>query len=225
MLPEKNGAEGSSYEQTLERSKKLKKQIIFILGAVVVLLVAMFLVIELVEFLIDRKQQRPDEEYHFYPTYEGNILENPSYLDLDRSIIYAENPDGYGYSTSITEENIETFDEYVVFLYNYLQTIIAGDEDAYNACFTSAYLNEHGTQEPFSPQMIYDMRIAFYGKEGSGDDLRITYQLDYRFHCNDGTFRRDVESDAIRPVYVVLVKDAEGNVQIDLLVLRYETKK
>ena len=113
----------------------------------------------------------------------------------------------------------------VLFLYDFLQMIIAGEEDAYNACFTDNYIDEYGTQAAFPPQMLYDMRIAFYSQEGSNEDLRITYQLDYRFYQNDGTFRRDVGSDAIRPVYVVLVKDTEGNIRIDLQVIRYETKQ
>ena len=220
-MPENH--EKKSYEELLNASKKMKKKILLVLGGIVALLLVLFLLVEGIGLLTTLLQEEPEGEYYFYPTYEGNIMENPEYLDLDRSVVYAENASGYGVSTSITEENREEFDEYVLFLYDYLQTIIAGDEEAYNACFTYDYLNEYGEQKSFSPQMLYDMRIALYGKEGSDADLRVTYQLDYCFYQNDGTFRRDVGSGASRPVYVVLVKDAAGNLRIDLLVVRYET--
>ena len=40
---------------------------------------------------------------------------------------------------------------------------------------------------------------------------RVTYRVDYMIRKNNGTFRRDVGSDAIRPQYVVLLVSPDGS--------------
>ena len=224
-MQDRDHGTGMSYEELLARSKKMKKRVITVVAAILAAMLLLFAAVWGLSVLLQKTKKPPQFDYEFYPTYEGDIMEYPAYLELQRDILYAESFDGMGYTTSITDENRDSFDEYVLFLCDYLQTIIAGDADAYNGFFSDGYLKEYGRQEAFPPQMLYDMRIGFYSREGDGASARVTYQLDYRIFQNDGKFRDDVDSDAIRPQYAVVTRDGEGNLVIDLLVTRYENRK
>ena len=46
----------------------------------------------------------------------------------------------------------------------------------------------------------------------------VTYKLDYMIYRNDGTFRRDIGSDAIRSQYLVLDCAADGSITVRDLV-------
>ena len=145
-MQDRDHGTGMSYEDLLARSKKMKKRVITV---VAIILAAMLLLIAAVwglSVLLQKTKKPPQFDYEFYPTYEGDIMEYPAYLELQRDILYAESFDGMGYTTSITDENRDSFDEYVLFLCDYLQTIIAGDADAYNSFFSDGYLKEYGRQ-------------------------------------------------------------------------------
>ena len=54
----------------------------------------------------------------------------------------------------------------------------------------------------------------------NGDKL-VTYILEYMIYQNDGTFRRDVGSDAIRPQHVTLRVSPSGDMHIEKIVTIY----
>ncbi|MBQ9131193.1 MAG: hypothetical protein IJX62_01805 [Clostridia bacterium] len=225
MQPNTEHDTARSYEELLQQSKRMKKKILIVIAAIVGALLVLFLIVTGIEMLQSSQNKIPEYDYEFYPPYDGDIMEYPAYLELNRDVMFTEDLHGLKATTAITEDTLETYDEYVQLLYAYLHTVIAGDADAYNGYFSASYIRKYGKQASFSPQMLYDIRIELYSREGEGDSAKITYQVDYRIFENDGSFRRDVESDAIRPQYVVMTKNKEGKPVIDLLVTRYETSK
>ncbi len=214
---EKQYTEQEKMEQLKVQSNKMRKKLIVILIAVASAILVLLLAVLLIEKLTAPKlPEIPD--YEFYPTYQGNIMEYDRYLDLDRQVYYSE----FGMTTSITDENREEFDASVLFLYEYIQCIIAGDSERYNRFFSQSYFKDCDPQAPFTPQMLYRIAITYRSTEEdtSGDKL-ITYQLDYMLFENDGTFRRDVESDASRPQHVTLRISPDGSIEIEKLVTNY----
>lgn len=212
----------ASYEELAKQSKIMKKKILMGLGIAVAAVIVLFLIVTLVDFLIKRSNSRvPEGDYTFYPTYEGDIFENPQYMSLDRQIYYCENPAGDGIKQAVNEENLTDFDLNVTFLYLYLQSINYGDAEMYNAYFNENYYKENQPQAEFSPQMIYNTEICYQATENDGADKLVTYSLSYMIYRNDGSFRRDIGSNAARPQLITLRVSEAGNISIEKLITRY----
>ena len=189
-----------------QASQKMRKRILIALAVIVGVLLLLFGVVQLIDLIAQKNASKlPVWDYDFYPVYEGNIFENEQYMSLDRQVYYCADPAGYGEEVSISEENLLDFDAGVSFLYFYLQTVIAGDTEKYNAYFNETYYKSNASQSEFSPQMLYDMHIRYLSEEAlDGGEKRVSFSLRYCIHRNDGTFRRDIGSDMSREQIVTL---------------------
>jgi len=209
-----------NYEYMLSRSKKLKKRILIILtcGAAAVLL--LFGSIRLVEYLTFlRDTTVPEGTYDFYPVYSGDIMEYRDYIQLNRQVSYCDDPAGYGATIAITEENKEDFEPPVLFMKDFVQTIIMGDAVGYNACFNKAYFKKVDPVEDFAQQMLYNITVTFYSTEKQDDGSVLTsYKLEYMIYENNGTYRRDIGSDMSRPQLVTLRIEKDGTIAIEKLI-------
>ena len=73
--------------------------------------------------------------------------------------------------------------------------------------------------------MLYNMKITYSAEEtAENGDKMVTYVLEYMIHQNDGTFRRDVDSDASRPQRVTLRITPLGEIKIERIVTVYAKK-
>ena len=144
--------------------------------------------------------QAPEQDIYFYPVDEQeNALEREDYLGLDRYIYYTDPMTGETYVPEHHE--LATVDDCLPFFYDYLDCIMRGDAAAYPLYFSTEYLESHELPDDFTVQMLYDIRIEPYP---SGDD-RTAYLLDYKIYRNNGTFRRDVGSNASRTLLIDIV--------------------
>lgn len=200
-----------------KRSRKMRKKLTLILGGVALCAVILCGALLLPDLL--KNSKNPQEEFReygdeaFYEPYTGDIMKNEEYLELDRKVYYS---DGSGMESSIEDDNLSEFSNEVIFLYNYLQTIIRGDAEAYNACFN----NENYRKDSFNPQMLYGARITFFSRSNDEKGIIVTYRLEYMIHRNDGTFRRDIRSNESRPQYVTL--RIEPEIRMEKLITHYE---
>lgn len=221
-MNEEKKIENDYYQKQLQRSKQMRRRVCMILfGAI-----GVFLLLFGAAFVIERigkssEREIPEGGSEFYPTYEGDIMENEEYLGLNRQVSYCSDPSGYGLTTSITEENREDFDDCVLFLYDYLQTIIAGDHEAYNRFFNQTFFEDNESKSAFSQQMLHNIKISFISEVQEGQQWIKVYRMEYMIHRNDGSFRRDVESDAIRPQEITLRVGADGTPLIEKIVTLY----
>ena len=206
----------------IEQTRRMKKRILTVGMAVVAVLFLLFFVLWLVDWLAHRNAGVVNRDYEFYPPYDGDIMENAEYLELNRMIDYCNDPQGYGLRQSIVEENEEEFDASVLFLRDYLQTVIAGDATAYNTYFNDIYFENNEPKSAFYQQMLYNMAIYFESteKQESGDTLT-TYRLEYMIYRNNGSFHSDVGSDAILPRHVTLRISPDGTVKIERIRTSY----
>ena len=205
-----------SRETAVEQTRRMKKRILIVGAAVLAVLLLLFLTLWLVDHLANRNAGAPDGDYKFYPPYDGDIMENEEYLGLNRMIDYCNDPQGYGLRQSITEENEEAFDASVLFLRDYLQTVIAGDANAYNAYFNNVYFEDNQPKTAFYQQMLYNMVIYYESTEKQdGGDTLTTYRLEYMIYRNNGSFHADVGSDAILPRHVTLRISPDGTIKIE----------
>ncbi len=222
MLPEKERLiEKEKYDQLKTRSKKAKKRLLI---ALIVILGVIALMIAAVAVLEKRVSDQPIDEptynYVFYSPYDGDILQNEDYIGLDRELDYCDDPSGLGRTVSVNEENRLSFDASVLFFCDYLDTLVYGNATAYNRLFHESYFAKHERVSEFNPQMIYDPLLVFVNEEKDEMDRLVTYQLTYKIYRNDGSFRRDVGSDAARPQNITLRVSANGNISIvDILTI------
>lgn len=219
MTPDEKMNGQEAFDQKLRDAKKAKKKILIALGAIMGVLLLLLLLVFLAEKLNDAMNEPEIPQYEFYPTYTGDIMKNQGYINLNREVIYAYDATGFGFSTSITEEEWESFDGEVRFLYDYLQIIISGNETAYNACLSQNYIKKYGSAPEFSAQMLYEMKISYYRTDNDGGKV---YKVEYKIYRNDGTFRTDIGSGMSRPQYIKVVTDSIGAYKIENISTQYE---
>ena len=203
-------------------ARRQRRRMLIVFASIAVGVALLFGAVALIDALASRPPKVPEYDFHFYQPYPGDIMEYQPYLALDRQVYYCEDPSGDGLRSAVNEQNMTDYDTQVLFLYLYLQTIISGNAEAYNAYFNDTYYKTAEGLESFSPQMLYEMEIVYQGSEAQpeGEKL-VSYRLDYKIHRNDGTFRRDVESDASRPQTVTLRISADGEIAIERLVTHH----
>ncbi len=218
--------------------KKKKKRILIVVLIVVTLLAGVSYVMtlkpDLIAGLFSRKKAAhsgptsmySDElrSYVFYPSdYSLDPTKDEEYMGLDRQLWY--HAGGVGVGGPLEDDGSwNGYNDAVRFFTKYFRTVIAGDAGTYNTFFTDRYFRDADPYVRFAPQMLYDIHV-YELSETTGQDgtTTWTFQVEYRIHRNDGTFRNDMDSDGVRPLLFVLYGDAEGNVKIDSI--EYYRKK
>lgn len=203
-------------QKMVEQNKKMRKKLIVVIAITVGVLAILLTV-----FLIVKYTQEKDDAFvlpdsYFSPTYQGDIFEYTDYLEKRPDVIlYCEDIDGLGRTTSIDADREDEFSPEVLYLRDFLLIMMHADIDAYNSCFNEIYYKNHKKQSAFSQQMIYEAEIRFASEEKATNGERTaTYYLLYKLYQNDGSLRRDVGSDAIVPMRVVLRITPDGNISI-----------
>ena len=99
---------------------------------------------------------------------------------------------------------------------DYIYTIIEGDHEAYNACFSERYYNQGKTRkEDFTMQQLHHIVLTKMSSETVSENgsnyTKHIYIVEYQIHENNGTFRGDISSGATRTlVFEVYVSGKEA---------------
>lgn len=199
-----------------EQNKRMRKKLLIELSITVGVVVVLMAVLLIVKAFQEKDDPFSLPDDYFYPTYQGDIFEYADYLDKRPDVIlYCEDPDGLGRTTSIDADREDEFAPEVLFLRDFLEIMMHADIDAYNNCFNEIYYKNHKKQDVFSQQMIYEAEIRFASVEDGENGEKIsTYFLFYKLYENDGSLRRDVGSDAVVPMRVVLRRTTAGEISI-----------
>lgn len=203
-------------EKIAQQNKQMRKKLLIaaaVTAGIVVVLVTVLLIVKACT-KDDEPFSLPDS--YFYPTYAGDIFEYENYLDKSPDVVlYCADPEGMGRTTSIEDEKSDELPPEVFYLRDFLRIMMHADIDAYNDCFNEVYYKNHKKNEGFSQQMIYEAEIRFANEEKkSNGDRSVTYYLLYKLYENDGSLRRDVGSNAIVPMKIVLRVTPLGEISI-----------
>ena len=215
-MNEQPTAPEKSLQDIAEQNKKMRKKLLIALAATVGAVAVLITALLIVKALQEKKNAFELPESYFHPTYQDDIFEYTDYLDKRPDVIlYCEDPEGLGRTTSIDADREDEFSAEALYLRDFLLIMMHADVDAYNNCFNEIYYKNHKKQAPFSQQMIYEAEIRFASEEEGKDGEKIsTYYLFYKLYENDGSLRRDVGSDAVVPMRVVLRTTASGDISI-----------
>ena len=195
------------------KDRKIVIKVLKILGFTAAAIIVVYLILTIAENV--RKSQKNNEpeteeslNYFFYDAdFDEDITEDQIYMGLDRNIYYHD-PD-MGTTESLNQDSLSKADPEIVFLYEVIGYIIKGDRDSYEGSLAPSYLltYEDGKVPPFTAQKLYNIEISKYTKN---DDGSVTYKVDYMIRRNNGTFRSDVDSDAIRSRFVTISDHGAG---------------
>lgn len=211
-------------QQTEKAPGNLKRKMLLIFGILVIVLILMFVLVSVLEGWLSRSQTEqpihgtPQTIIFHTPNYDEDITKDSYYMDLDRQIYYADLSTGV--TISLSKETYKEQGEGVEMLCHMVESIIAGDHEEYNTYFSEAYLDAEGEKDMFTAQKLYNITITLISREEITEEgetfTRETYTLEYMIYQNNGTFRTDVGSDAIRKQGVVMT-DREGELLIDAI--------
>ena len=201
-----------------------KKKIVLTVLAVLLAVIVLAIAIPVVILMIDDWQEGPHMTIHFAdPSLSADIYSDSVYMSYDRSIHYTTT-EGYTVTVEIPESEYARYSDEVQLLIRLVTAAIAGDADAYNACFSPEYIAASGKEEPFTMQKLYDIEIVNYHSsialpEGYKDSA--VYGLRYKIKDNNGSLRYDMSSDAVHEQFISIVTNDEGEALIYGVQLHY----
>lgn len=159
-------------------------------------------------------------DHHFAePDYDEDIMKDPDYLKLDRSLHYTYMNETFGVMT--VEEALE-YGSVCAFFRRYFDSAIAGDSQSYNSHFTSECLKDQG-KDALAPQKLYDIHVTCLSSRflEDGDDSGeykgyYLYEFDVRYSIldNNGTLRKDFLGDEGQVPLRFKVIEGEGEIKI-----------
>ena len=202
----------------------LKKRMLIVLGSVIGAVILLALSVQLLTKYQESISAEETTDFFSiiqfsseYVTDEAEFLADQTYRGYDKTMYYYDPQTGI--TEGITEGKYEDYGECVLFLADFLSAIIAGDAEEYNMFFSDVYFENNEPKESFSMQKLYDIQVSPYSKEekAAEDGQKYTeyiYMLQYRIRKNNGSLRNDMDSDGLRPQYI-LITNRDGKLLID----------
>ena len=197
--------EEKNVENKLKSNKFTSKIVVFSVALIAVLLIGVIIS----EIVSNLSKGQNEEEITVDPSKlsetkeEGfDIMEYDVYLNLNRTIMFYEKDSGVSYS--VDSSNSKGLGADVELICKLIDAIVAGDDYTYNSFVNDTTKHKNN----FTQQQVYDILVTRDSIEQINSEGK-TYteyviMIEYKIHENNGTFRRDVESDVARPQYFVI---------------------
>lgn len=131
-----------------------------------------------------------------------SIFDDDDYLSMDRSIHVRNGIEEY----TVTDPHSDIADGEILFFFDYFDIISHGDYVKYEELFTDSYYEKYLSQGEFSEQRVYDIHLEKL-IDSAGNSDRAYYLVTYKIAANNGSFRRDITSDSVRPVVIEIVRN------------------
>ena len=143
------------------------------------------------------------------PDWESDIFLNPDWLDKNRYIIYTEN----GMSLTLVDYDYASCGKPVEMFGEYVDALMHGDAEKVNSFYTESYFETHKKLEKITMQKLYNIEVEYISQSDITLDghavVQYIYKFTYMIMENDGTFRGDLVSDAMKPQYYTLIEDGD----------------
>ena len=117
----------------------------------------------------------------------------------------------------VNENALGGYNAAVRFFVGYFDAVIRGDWETYNTFFTDRYYEAEEPHVRFAPQMIYNIEVEQLDETAKEDGTtKWTFNVGYMIYRNDGTFRNDIPSNAVKKLRFTLIEASDG-VKIDAI--------
>lgn len=217
---EETAVDARDAQATLAAPKKRKKRSVIILSVVIIIGVLSGVCLHYSEaigsFIAGLFFKTPEVALPDYVFHDSNYTEFnlQNYEERDRLVYYRDGSE----KVALTEETLSAAGRPGAFFLSYFDTLIKGDYETYNTYFTDAYYETNEPFEYFARQLLYDIEVEILSAEEKGKETVYTFEVNYKFYLNNGTFRRDVGSDGSRPQIFTLVESSDGTVLIGQII-------
>ena len=203
-------------------NKKAKKKLIIAIISILLIIAVLVAVVEIIEYqrLLELTKPIVLDDYNFYPAnFDENIFEDEKYLEKisEEHMRYCDA--SLGVTVGIDMEKLDTYSPEVLFMIEYVQDIINGDHESYNARFSEDYYKYHTPLDRFTMQKVYDVLITQKITETVQDEktgvnyTKYSFELKYRILENNGTFRKDIGDGSRTQSFIIT--DRTGVLLID----------
>ena len=200
--------------KALQKNKALSIRIVVIIALLAVIGITYFSVSALADsgyFVYPTVHEVPDFEFS-NADFDYDIFSDEDYLEMIRNGLISHS-DG-ATKVTLTEDDYDSYSEAAQLIFTLVHAIQNGDPDAYNACFSDAYLKKSGKQEAFTMQEIYEVIVVEDFTVREGDYLRTDFELEYKIRNNNGTLRDDMGSDASKKQYVTVTTNNKKGIPL-----------
>ncbi len=201
---------------------KNKKILLIIIGSIVCAIAILAITVGILERREEKEREDAEElviDYNFYPADFGlNIYEDEEYQALMRGRFLHYCNSYTNVTVSITKDTASQYGDEVAFLTDYIYTIIEGNHEGYNACFSEQYYaSGKSPKEDFTMQQLHHIVLTKAAQEEVSENgqnyTKFSYVVEYQIHKNNGTFRKDI-GDGTRAQYLEIT-NREGSWKID----------
>ena len=149
--------------------------------------------------------------------FDENIFENQEYMQKNAFVKYTKG----GVSYYITQSIDQTEDEYASFFVNYFEKVKLADK-SYADMFSQSYEHSYdyiaSPDSEFAPQMIYDIEVSRFETQNDhsleSDTQYAFFEVKYKIFHNNGTYRRDLPEDGMKPLLFKL-SNTGGKIKIE----------
>ncbi len=205
----------------IKENKKGKRNLFIIIACIISSIILLAITVEIIENINAKKASEPFEvDYDFYPAdYDENIFEDENYMELISGEYIRFCDSSTNVTVGIDTEKTDNYSEELRFMLAYIDDIINGDHESYNARFSDSYYKTHKQLERFTMQKVYDVLITqnqtetVTDKKAGGNYTKYSFVLEYKIYENNGTFRRDIGNGSKKQYFTIT--DRNGALLID----------
>lgn len=196
-----------SFQLLRNASGKKKGVLIGLLLFTAIFLIAALacLILFIIDFLIpDRSDDDLFNIDFATPDYSYDITLDADYMAEDRRVWVND-----GVLSAPIDDEDYSDNQLYIFFQNYFTALQTGDIAALKDCYSDEALSILKLPNRLSMQRVYDIMLHFQYSERKTDQSGIVYEehvykFEYKIMKNDGVFRRDLQSDAVRPQYITI---------------------
>lgn len=194
----------NAYNVIVTMKKQTLIKIIISIAAAMIFLFVLTLVLPLIlDAIKDHGGDVSDE------IIKKDLSSDAAYLALDRNIYYDE----YGYQVPVDPDDPDAMGSAAAFFYDYFNSLISGDADAYADCFSDSCKNklksENNLPSEFAPQGIYDIYATLYERTSGDDGISQTFIVRFKIYKNDGTLFDVTADKTYTTVFKLITEDGE----------------
>ncbi len=186
--------------------KNKKPAVIFLIIFAIVTLISLvsFFFLDIFDGFFDKEDASP--YIFFYPAdYNSDIMSEEEYLALDRCIMYSDGAVTWEISND-TSENPSGNTQ--AFLIKYIKALVAGDGALIGSMYSKQIIKELEIPEQITEQRIYEAVFTELSCteviENGEKFLRYEIKAEYKIQKNDGVFRDDLPSDAVKAQVLII---------------------
>ncbi|MBQ7011444.1 MAG: hypothetical protein IJN63_07025 [Clostridia bacterium] len=163
------------------------------------------LVLWVVDLFIPERGEQLVNSFELYePDFEYDISNDAAYMAEDRRVWVNDGT----LSAPIDDEDYSDNQLYL-FFEKYFTALQTGDGETLRSCYNADVAKKLRIPYKLSMQRVYDINLQYISSESKSDSDGIVYEeviyrFEYKIMKNDGVFRSDLESGAVRPQYITM---------------------